>query len=181
MNKILIVAFFFSLMLLSNCAQEKPNNPTPQTNTPVEQTSPPQTNNEGYAAKPNPVGASKYANILVVDYWVFEKYYHPEKPKKALGKGRWFKFEKDGSFVSGRWEDQTASGSWRLYTREDKQYILLDSTNNAEDAEFEIQAINGEGDIMAWVGTPAYAAYDPVSLTIMHLMSIPTKAQFGVQ
>jgi hypothetical protein len=181
MDKILIIASLFSLMLISNCTQEKTKTPAPQTNAQAPQTTPDQTDNQGYAAKPNPIGDSKYANILVAGYWVFEKYYHPEKPKKALGKGRWFKFEKDGSFVSGRWEEQTASGSWRLYSREGKQFILLDSTNNSEDAEFDIQGINGDGDIMAWVGTPAYAAYDPVSLTIMNLLTIPTKAQFGVQ
>lgn len=174
MNRFLFAITLISASLFLSCNGEQGNNPPAQTASQQPEV-------QGYANKPKAIEDSRYARLLVLNYWVFEKYYHPEKPKKDLGKGRWFKFEKDGSFVSGRWEDQTASGSWRLYTRENKQFILLDSTNDKEDAEFEIQAINGEEDTMAWVGTEAYPEFKPVSLIITNLLSIPTKAQFGLQ
>ena len=176
MNRLFIVTFLALTIAFFGCGGETQND-TPDS----QPTAPAPVDNSGYASKPMPAGNSPYADVLTFNYWVFEKYYHPDKARKDMGKGRWFKFEKDGSFVSGRWKDQTASGSWRTYTREGKIFILIDSTNNSEDAEFEIQAITQEQDQMAWVGTPAYPNFDPVSLVTSNLMTIPTKAQFGVE
>ena len=97
----------------------------------------------------------------------------------ALGKGRWFKFKKDGTFVSGRWKDTTANGVWTLSQREGKDFILLDSSIDAEDSEFEIQRIRGDEDAMTWVGSSRYPDYDPVAFQIDNLLTIPTKAQYG--
>ncbi len=176
MNRLLIVFFLSTAALFSACKTDTTNN-----NGSTDTTSADQVDDSGYASKANPVGDSPYADVLTFNYWVFEKYYHPDKAQKALGKGRWFKFEKDGSFVSGRWEDQTANGSWRTYEREGRTYIALDSSIDREDAEFEIQAITKDKDQMAWVGTNAYPNYDQVALVTGNLLTIPTKAQYGVE
>lgn len=179
MNKIFLFLGILGVTLFMGCTNDKPAANAGTTSEPA-----PATQNsdapQGYVGKAKEVEKNKYSDLLTINYWVFEKYYHPDKAQKALGKGRWFKFEKDGTFVSGRWEEETAHGVWRLYKRENKDFILLDSSNDKEDAEFDIQGINGDQDQMAWVGSPSYAAYDPVSLVITNLMTIPTKAQFGV-
>ncbi|KAA3634275.1 MAG: hypothetical protein DWQ02_11700 [Bacteroidetes bacterium] len=176
MNRLLFVFILAFAALFTACNTDTANN-----NDSSETTSTEPLDNSGYASKANPVGDAPYAEVLTFNYWVFEKYYHPDKAQKALGKGRWFKFEKDGSFTSGRWQDQTANGSWRTYEREGRTFIALDSSIDREDAEFEIQAITQDKDQMAWVGTASYPNYDQVALVTGNLMTIPTKAQYGVE
>jgi len=177
MNKMLIMASFIITVLFLGCTGEPKND----ANSTVDQTPQVAVDNSGSATNANPVGDAPYADILTLNYWVFEKYYHPDKAQKDLGKGRWFKFEKDGTFVSGRWKDQTASGTWISYAADGKIFIRIDSTIDREDAEFEIQAMTQAQDQMAWVGTAAFPNYDPVSLVTTNLLTIPTKAQFGVE
>ena len=133
----------------------------------------------GYVAKAKAADDSRISRILLQNYWVIVKYYHPNAKKMALGKGRWFKFEKDGTFISGRWAATTANGVWRLSQREGKDFILLDSSIDSEDSEFEIQKIRGSEDAMAWVGSDRYPEYDPAAFQIDNLLTIPTKQQFG--
>jgi hypothetical protein len=135
MNKLFFATTLIITLLFSGCTGDPQRNADtsdePNTTVPLD--------NSGSAIKSSPVGDAPYADILTINYWVFEKYYHPDKVQKNLGKGRWFKFEKDGSFVSGRWKDQTASGTWITYAADGKIFIRLDSTIDREDAEFEIQ------------------------------------------
>ena len=173
MNKLFFFLISVGSLIFMACPNDVSN--SPETSKSPESTS----TQQSYVPKPIPVEDNRLSRLLLTDYWVISKYYHPISTKMALGKGRWFKFEKDGTFVSGRWAEQTARGVWQLYRQEEKDFILLNSSIDAEDAEFEIQKIRGSGDAMAWIGTPVYPEYDPAAFQIDNLMTMPTKAQYG--
>ena len=176
MNKLSFFLICFGCLIFTACPTDNVSD-TPDTSSPTATV----TTKQSYTPKPVPVADNNLSRLLLTDYWVISKYYHPVPTKMALGQGRWFKFEKDGTFVSGRWAEQTAKGVWQLYELEGKDFILLNSSNDAEDAEFEIQKIRGSGDAMAWIGTPVYPEYDPAAFQIDNLMTMPTKAQYGVE
>lgn len=115
---------------------------------------------------------------LMKDYWVFEFYVVPgDRAASRAGQGRWYKFNPDGTFESGRWEDEIwGSGNWYFRTETGKNYLRLDSTVDAEDSEWEIQGISDGA--MSWGGTQTYDNAG-VILKALSLMTIPTRAQFN--
>lgn len=117
---------------------------------------------------------------LMTDYWVFEFYVVPgDRAASKAGQGVWYKFNPDGTFESGRWEDgKRGAGNWYFITQDGHNYVKLDSSVDAEDAEWELQ---GETDsAMSWAGTKTYGNTG-VILKAISLMTIPTRAQFGFQ
>lgn len=117
---------------------------------------------------------------LMKDYWVFEFYVVPgDKAASQAGRGRWYKFNPDGTFESGRWEDEKwGSGNWYYRVEDGKRLLRLDSSVDAEDAEWDLQ---GETDgAMSWGGTSTYDQ-GGIILKALNLMTIPTRQQFGVQ
>ena len=134
----------------------------------------------GQAAAPVNPGNSPLVTILTADFWVFEHYVIPEDQAGGwANKGRWYQFNPDGSFESGHWEELTGNGSWRLEKREGKQILIIDSTIDMEDSEWEID-MNAEQDAMSWVGTENYKRTSHM-LKVISLLSRPTKKQFGVE
>ena len=133
---------------------------------------------------PVPVGInSREAQALVQQYWVFEYYIDPNVPtNNRLNRGRWYKFNPDGTFESGHWDQKTANGSWGLGMSQKHEYVVvhLDSNIDAEDSEYMIQGINDENDAMSWVGTDLYDQ-GHIMLKTMQLLTMPTKKQFGLE
>lgn len=117
---------------------------------------------------------------LMKDYWVFEFYVVPgDRAASRAGQGRWYKFNPDGTFESGRWDDEKwGSGNWYYQERDGKRYLRLDSSVDAEDAEWDLQGATE--DAMSWSGT---ATYDQggIILKALNLMTIPTREQFGYE
>lgn len=117
---------------------------------------------------------------LMKDYWVFEFYVVPgDRAASRAGQGRWYKFNADGTFESGRWEDEVwGSGNWYFRTESGKNYLKLDSEVDAEDSEWEIQGITDGA--MSWGGTQTYDNAG-IILKALSLMTVPTREQFGFQ
>lgn len=135
---------------------------------------------DGYSAAPVPLEESPLVTTLTSDYWVFEFYVIPGDQQAGwANQGRWYDFNLDGTFESGHWEELTGNGSWRMETREGKQFIIIDSTVDEEDAEWEIK-VGGDGQAMSWVGTENYKRSSHM-LKAISLLTRPTKKQFGVE
>ena len=147
------------------------NDPTPQI----------QKIGDGNAVPPVAPEPSPLVDALTAsEFWVFEFYVVPgDQSRSQANKGRWYSLKPDGTFQSGHWEELTGNGSWRIENRLGKNFIILDSTVDAEDAEWEIK-LGAEGEAMSWVGTENYGRSSHM-LKVISLLSRPTKKQFGVE
>ena len=176
MKKMWLALFLGALMVA--CQPEGKN--TNATGEEVPGTSEFKSIGDGQAAPPINPGDSPLIQSLTKDFWVFEFYVIPGNMEEALvNKGRWYDLKPDGTFESGHWEELTGNGSWRLENREGKQFLILDSTVDAEDSEWEIK-MSADADAMSWVGTENYGRNSHM-LKVTSLLTRPTKAQFGVQ
>ena len=125
-----------------------------------------------------PVVQNAYTTALVKDYWVFEFYVIKDViDVRFRNIGRWFKFDLDGTFRTGRWDEETGVGSWKFEYRVDKPYIVLDSNIKGMDEIFQIQALNSPEDAFALTGTTKNA--DGIHIKMIRLGSMPTRSQFG--
>ncbi len=98
--------------------------------------------------------SKQYLQFLTSNYWVITAWverFDPELNRK--NQGRYYKFNPDGTFVSGQWGKQTGSGTWTYNGR--NRHLYLDSSADGEDGEWRIQ-INRDGSIMIWVGTERF-------------------------
>lgn len=140
------------------------------------------TSNKGAFNPPHPVDNSPFTAALLKDWWVVEYWVdavHPENDRP--NKGRWYKFNQDGTFTGGLWEDEKEHGSYKVFLNHKDEWVLrIDSNIDRLDAEWGL-LINKAGDEMSWVGTETYPAYDPVTLKLIELGSRPTKKQFGME
>lgn len=133
----------------------------------------------GTAAAPIPPVNSRETGLLARDFWVFEFYVVPNNREASKeGRGKWYKFYPDGRFDSGHWDQTLSSGSWGIGFRNEGTVLHIDAMNDVEDSEFIIQT-NASGDEMSWVGTSTYEQ-DGIMLKAIHLLSQPTKEQFGL-
>lgn len=142
------------------------------------------TSQGGYGQIMNPPMNRTEPRMLTRDYWVVE-FYHDSfasVEQRKRGKGQWFQFNPDGSFIGGQWEEQTHSGLWYMIYDGDKKYITLDSNVDRLDGKWDMQAIGGEEDAMGWVRSIEFGPRTPKSVTIklITLTDRPTKQQFGV-
>lgn len=133
---------------------------------------------KGLIGTPRTPPASNTTDMLVKNYWVFEYYILPENAELGrANEGRWYTFKPDGTFESGQWEQKTCNGNWYLsFPPNQKATLLLDSANDAEDGEFELQGFSPEG--MSWVGTKTFTQSSHM-IKVINLLTIPTKKQFG--
>ncbi len=138
---------------------------------------------EGSYATAVAPGNSYFEQLLVRNWWVMEFYIDTQGPKDRLNRtqtGRWYKFEPDGTFTDGHWEEQIGYGSWRLTTREGKNYLFIDNFCSNRDGEWEVQDANNAEDAMSWNAVKGYND-DGAIVKIINLLSRPTKQQFGYQ
>ncbi len=128
--------------------------------------------------------------LLTQNYWVAEFYVIPGEEGKIYparqNKGLWWKFNIDGTYVGGQWEEQYDKGSWfwRAGSSEyEKRGVLyIDSAvDDMRDVEFQMQGVQGDGSAMSWVKTQNSKNREPGMLKIIQLMTMPTKKQFDVE
>ncbi len=135
----------------------------------------------GSFSPPIPPGDSFEAQLLMKDYWVMEYYVGDAKKVSSRSqKGRWFRFNPDGTFINGQWDETTGKGSWHLKRRDNKNFLYLDNIDDIQDCEWEIQGINQGQDAMTWVASQGYVDGGAI-IKIISLMSQPTKKQFGIE
>lgn len=168
----------FVIIMATACKEEKKGGP-PEVNggKPASQ------NNacgEGRLGDPREPSQSVETSMLLQNYWVFEFCILASDPPRGRAKeGSWYKFNADGTFTSGLWEQETCRGNWFVsFPIGGKATLLLDSANDTEDSEFEIQGYSQDG--MSWVGTKKFSQTD-MMIKAINLLTKPTKAQFGRQ
>ena len=129
------------------------------------------------SAKLYDVGQEHFFTILAREYWVFEHYIDKGRPQNKEHTGDWFHFNPDGTYTSGRWEEETGSGVWKISYRDGKNYLNINSTDNDQDVEYQMQ-FNKDDTAASWVGTSMYPLHSEVMLKAIPLSSMPTKKQF---
>lgn len=136
---------------------------------------------QGFVGEPEaPPTELRETQALLRNFWVFEFYIDRKNPDNRIAKkGKWYKFEPDGTFTGGQWQDQTHAGVYRVYRKDNKVMLLIDSNNDSEDAEFDMQGLTGDAEAMSWVGTSRFDM-SHVILKAINLLTRPTKEQFGV-
>ena len=78
-----------------------------------------------------------------------------EKERKKVyeeNKGRWFQFEMDGNFVTGKWDETTGKGKWAYDPSVPCVYLDHESIR---DEEFQVK-MSGDEDVMIWIGTEKF-------------------------
>ncbi|MEQ8705510.1 MAG: hypothetical protein RIC19_16405 [Phaeodactylibacter sp.] len=128
-----------------------------------------------------PVAAepSAMVNTLTTNFWVWEFYVVDDKATRLANKGRWFKMSADGSYETGRWQEKTGYGSWRLLEQDGKKILQFDNIDDRQDEQWEIQGINQENDTMTWAGLSDTKTAGAI-LKAISLLTRPTRQQFGV-
>lgn len=110
--------------------------------------------NKGSFNLVNAPGKTAPVQMLAEKYWVIKGYIqHGDKEAQQKNEGRWYKFNLDGTFDSGRWQEKTANGSWSF--DEKTKIIHLDSSLDTEDSEWNTQ-ITVSGNTMVIIGTKKY-------------------------
>ena len=143
----------------------------------IDYTPPLKDRNDDYAPA-LPVPQNEYTSALTRDYWVFEFYVIKDViDVRFQNIGRWFQFNPDGTFRTGRWNEEIGVGSWKFEYRADKPYLIVDSNIKGMDEIFQIQALSGANDAFALTGHTKDA--EAIHIKMIHLLSIPTKEQFG--
>ena len=145
----------------------------------------------GSAAPPLTQPNSRETQLLTRSIWVAEFYVLPGATEGQLipsfqNKGLWWQFNMDGTYAGGQWEKQLDYGTWTWRpgsTQYEKNGVLLvdSATDDMRDAEFQVQGIEGTGDVMSWVKTGNYGNREAAMLKVIKMLSLPTKEQFGVE
>lgn len=96
----------------------------------------------------------RIVQALTTDYWYIEGWVQMNAPEASVqNRGRWFQFNTDGTYTSGRYNKTTGKGTWK-YTPS-LATIHMEADNFNETGEFTIKmATNNE--VMIWVGTERY-------------------------
>jgi hypothetical protein len=123
----------------------------------------------------------RYVKALIQYFWVVEFWQdHVNEKNKNLNRGSWWKFNPDGTFTAGKFEEETHNGSWTITHRDSKTFLKIDANIDAFDSEFDIQGVTRLDDAMSWVGTDTYNQ-SHLAVKVMQLLTQPTKAQFEVE
>ncbi len=144
----------------------------------------------GSASPPLTQANSLETQLLIRSFWVAEFYVIPGENGQLYparqNKGMWWRFNIDGTYVGGQWDQQFDAGSW-FWRSSGSEYekngvLYIDSSlDDQRDIEFQIQGIEENGSVMSWVKTQNSASKEPGMLKMIPLMSMPTKRQFGVE
>jgi hypothetical protein len=168
----------FSLLLVASCQNAEQVGEDGAANTAA-----PAAGNDGSFAAPISPGDSPTTDLITKDYWVIEFYvpFDNDYEKKMANKGRWYKFEKDGTFTCGQWQEDHSYGTWRYGTSVfGNPTIVADAKNDNLDAEWEFRP-SANGTEMSWAGQQSFGVEEGTMAKAISLMTKPTKAQFGVE
>ncbi len=180
MKPVIFIATLF-LLFVSSCGNEPASTDPKPVVVETPQKSKPSKKSPKYQLTPSThlydVGQEHLFTVLAREYWVYEHYIDKGVPQNKEHTGDWFHFNPDGTYTSGRWEEETGSGIWKIYYRDGRNYLNINSTDNDQDVEFDVQ-FNSEDTAASWVGTSMYPLHAQVMLKAIPLSSMPTKKQF---
>ncbi|MCB0636768.1 MAG: hypothetical protein KDC54_09140 [Lewinella sp.] len=180
----LLVVLLMGLLIIPACkpdaASTDPAND--EANTPVEAAASVPQPAEGFdpvaSPVPPPLDMPLANTLLKSPYWVAE-FWVQDGQSNPDQKCRWWKFEADGTYTTGVWQEVLAEGVWAMTDDQGKTLIHLDANVKGLNEEFEIQGVSPAAGYMSWVGTRLYGM-NMVAVKAISLLTMPTKAQFGV-
>ena len=130
---------------------------------------------------PNPVTAQEQRvhRVLTTELWAVWSLIRIKKAKETReNQGAWFKFDPDGTYEYGFWDEPISTGTW--YFDGTKGLLDLDSKMKGDDRQWKVQMASSE-DVMVWVGTQKYATTD-ISMKLERFANVPkTRAELGVR
>ncbi|GEM_PF-659422 len=140
-----------------------------------------QTDPQKAVAPPQPIPDTREAQLLLRDYWVFEYFIVPGNPEESMAnRGKWYKFNGDGTFTAGHWQDFQTTGTWTLHYGGEFPIIHMQAQNDALTGEYQIQGVSNDTEYMSWMGTARYNQKG-YAVKVMNLLTEPTRQQFGIQ
>lgn len=93
-------------------------------------------------------------DMYAKDFWIVTGYHKiGDKPAFKRNRGRWYKFNNDGTFTVGHYDQELSRGNWRL--EQQASHIRLDAENDEEDGLWRMQARKDET-MLVWIGTEEY-------------------------
>jgi len=119
--------------------------------------------------------------VFTTNYWIVNMYVKIKQPKlNRVNQGRWYKFNKDGTFEVGKFTKTISKGGWRFFYRGEDAVIALDAENPEEDGEWKVKIASDES-IMIWVGTEQFGT-NSVQQRLENLLFIPkNRKEMGLQ
>lgn len=130
---------------------------------------------------PQPIPNTREAQLLLRDYWVFEYYIVPGNREESMAnRGKWYKFNADGTFTAGHWKDFETTGTWSLYYGNEYPLIHLQAQNAALTGAYQVQGISNDTEYMSWMGIARYNQKGH-AVKVMNLLTEPTRKQFGLE
>ena len=130
----------------------------------------------GDVRDPIPVIAdSVFVPMLVKGYWVIDAFIMTgDSTAQDRNRGRWFRFQPDGTFKSGRYGETSTRGSWFWENR--NQTITIDADRDEEDSEYRLRKVPSDN-ILFFVGTPTYDQTN-VQGKMVHFNQLPDAKSF---
>ena len=120
----------------------------------------------------------RVVRVLTTDLWaVWSLIRIKRQPETRINQGAWFKFNTDGTYEYGYWEEPISTGTW--FFDGPKGLLNLDSKLKGDDRQWKLQMGHGE-EVMVWVGTEKFTTTD-ISLKLERFVNVPkTRAELGV-
>ena len=124
--------------------------------------------------KPTPATPqeSRVLRVLTNNYWIVWGLLRiNDQAATRQNQGTWFKFNEDGSYEYGFFENKVGSGGWRFDGKAAR--IYLDSELYGDDREWKV-LISSDEDQMVWVGTPEQHT-TAIQMKLQNFLFIPKK------
>lgn len=121
----------------------------------------------------------RVVRVLTTELWAVWSLIRIKKvPETRMNQGAWFKFNIDGTYEYGYWDEPISTGTW--YFDGQAGQINLDSKLKGDDRQWKVQMGSSE-EVMVWVGTEKYTTTD-ISLKLERFHNVPqTRAELGVR
>ena len=120
----------------------------------------------------------RVVRVLTTELWaVWALVRIKDQPANRQNQGAWFKFNPDGTYEYGFWDEPIGSGAW--FFDGSTANLHLDSELQGDDREWRLQMGQDE-DVMVWIGTDRFHTTD-IQLKLERFANVPkTRAELGV-
>lgn len=109
---------------------------------------------------------------LAKNYWVCNAYLKIKDFKKnEENQGRWYKFNEDGTFKVGKFEEEISTGTWSFNYADSTGQVSLDAVKTEEDGLWNVKFASDES-LMIWVGTEEFQT-NSIQQRLENLLFIP--------
>lgn len=129
--------------------------------------------------KPATPQQERIVRVLSSNYWIVQGLVRiKDKEASRVNPGAWFKFNPDGSYTYGHFQNTIGTGAWSLDGQ--KATVLLDAPLIGDDREWKLQIAKSE-DVMVWVGTERYHTNN-TNMKLINLLFIPkNRKEIGLE